>query len=77
MAQGIAVSFGRAAGGKNSGLGSRERRHDFRCRGCGYGIVASRPPADGCPMCHTANWVLTGKKTMHDTYRRSLGRLRR
>jgi hypothetical protein len=64
MAQRIASSIERAAGGNSGGTGGKGRRHDFRCRGCGYGIVASRPPLDGCPMCHATNWALTGKETL-------------
>ena len=41
-------------------------RREFRCRRCGYGIVAVGPPSDGCPMCHSARWVATGNRTMQD-----------
>jgi len=43
------------------GRGAGVPRLDFRCRRCGYGIVASRPPADGCPMCHAATWAVAGR----------------
>jgi cold shock CspA family protein len=43
-----------------------ERRLEFRCSGCGYGIVAVDPPVDGCPMCRTEGWIATGNPTAAD-----------
>ena len=37
-------------------------RHDLRCRRCGYGVVVSEPPTDGCPMCHADSWIKVGNR---------------
>jgi rubrerythrin len=47
------------AGGPADVPGFKGQRLDFGCRRCGYGIVASRLPADGCPMCHATTWFVT------------------
>jgi hypothetical protein len=40
-----------------AGGGRKGKRAEYRCAGCGYGIVVyGRPP--GCPMCGEARWVL-------------------
>jgi hypothetical protein len=67
MAHRIVSSFDRVGGLADAGSGKGQRL-DFRCRRCGYGIVVSKPPADGCPMCHTTSWVVTEGQTRQDTH---------
>ena len=35
----------------------RERQHEFRCEGCGYGAMARIAP-EACPMCRGSVWML-------------------
>lgn len=65
MAHGILNTLEQVDGLAETSNGTRQRL-DFRCRRCGYGIVVTQPPADGCPMCHTTSWVATGTRTMLD-----------
>jgi rubrerythrin len=37
--------------------GTREP-YEYRCSGCGYGIVVRQLP-DACPMCRGAAWELS------------------
>jgi hypothetical protein len=46
-------------------------RIDFRCRRCGYGIVVSHPPTEGCPMCHGDSWIRVGNRTARALQRAS------
>jgi hypothetical protein len=66
MAHRIVSSFDRVGGLADAGRGKGQRL-DLRCRRCGYGIVVSQPPADGCPMCHTTGWLVTASQAMQDT----------
>ncbi len=63
----IVSSFDRV-GGLADAVSGKGQRLDFRCRRCGYGIVVRQPPAEGCPMCHTTSWVVTGSQKMQDMH---------
>ena len=32
-----------------------DRKVDYTCIGCGYGVAVSAPPP-ACPMCHGSEW---------------------
>lgn len=38
-----------------AGRGRKGKRAEYRCAGCGYGIVVYGP-APSCPMCREARW---------------------
>jgi hypothetical protein len=35
--------------------GATSGRTEYRCAGCGYGVIVSDPPR-ACPMCKTHRW---------------------
>jgi rubrerythrin len=41
---------------------AKAARVEYHCRDCGYGIVVSRPPPDGCPMCRATSWIPIGQE---------------
>jgi rubredoxin len=42
-------------GGANAGYVPTRRRREYRCSGCGYGIVVRQLP-DRCAMCRGTVW---------------------
>jgi hypothetical protein len=56
------IPFDRRARLASPGLRGSVLRVDFRCRRCGYGIVVTRPPSEGCPMCHGVSWIRVGNR---------------